>query len=155
MTVAGFDNLPLSAAFTWGSSPAILSGALCVFLIYKHIMKTERERKTRSKIYTLIRPWVVPALMYTATTEVCVCVCVWDQESDFKKIISAQSMTLICTSQKTLCAWCCKIQGSFFLCSRRLPGAFERQFNDERQHAWMLVFCFRSQGKKPAVPKQF
>lgn len=77
------------------------------------------------------------------------CLCVYDRESDCKRSFQLKSMTPICTSQqtsKTLCAWCCK-NTRFLLCTRRLSGAFERQFNDERQHAWMLVFCFRSQGR--------
>lgn len=126
---------------------------MCVFDLQAHNGSRKGE-KTRSKIYTLRRPWASPALMYTATTKASECVCETERERQRKWFLQLKSMTLICASQQTLRAWCCKIQG-FFLCSRRLPGAFERQFNDERQHAWMLVFCFRSRGKNRQSQNNF
>ncbi len=115
------------------------------------------EQKTRSKIWTLVRPWVTPALMCKATTNPCVRVSVGDGASDFERSFQLKSATLTRASQqtwKTLRAWCCKIQGSS-LCCERLPGAFESHFNDERQHAWMLVFCLRSQGKNRQSQNNF
>lgn len=160
--VVRFNNSPLSAAFKWGSSLERLPGAPCVSLIYKHIMEAERGEKTRSKICTLVRPWVSPALMYKATTkapvDVCVCECVRHEKQfffSFFKIISTQVHdSNIHLPPKRGDTWCFKIHGSS-LCSKRLPGASERQFNDERQHVWMQVFAFRSQGKNRKKPKQF
>lgn len=135
----------------------------CVFDLQAHNGSREGQ-KTRSEIYTLIRPWVAPALMHEATTKACVyvrvCVCVCARKRKWCwKIISAQvhdsNMHLPADMKTEQCALdVAKIQGSF-LCSRRLPGVFERQFNDERQHAWMLVFCFRSQGKNRQSQNNF
>lgn len=76
-------------------------------LIYKHIMEAERGEKTRSKICTLVRPWVSPALMYKATTkapvDVCVCECVRHEKLfffSFLRSFQLRSMTLIYTSHQ-------------------------------------------------------
>lgn len=102
--VVRFNNSPLSAAFKWGSSLERLPGAPCVSLIYKHIMEAERGEKTRSKICTLVRPWVSPALMYKATTKapVDVCVCkTWEAIFfSFLRSFQLRSMTLIYTSHQ-------------------------------------------------------
>lgn len=156
--VVRFNNSPLSAAFKWGSSLERLPGAPCVSLIYKHIMEAERGEKTRSKICTLVRPWVSPALMYKATTKapVDVCVCkTWEAIFFFFfKIISTQVHDSNIHLPPERGDTCFKIHGSS-LCSKRLPGASARQFNDERQHVWMQVFAFRSQGKNRKKPKLF
>lgn len=88
--------------------------------------------------------------MYKATTKK------RERDSDFERSTQLKSMTLICTSKQTRKTLDVAKYKVAFCARRGSRESFERQFEDERQHAWMLASCFRSQGgEKQSEPKQF
>lgn len=162
-TVVRFNNLPLSAAFKWGSSLMRPPGALWASLICEHNGGREGE-KAGSKICTLSRPWISPALLHKATWKPAHLVFVKERAVKrdfyfflFSKILSAQvhnsNMHLPADADDT---WCFEVQGI----SRCAPGASLRSLSKDSlmmkdNMLGCLCSVFRSQGKSRQSQNNF